>query len=113
MYFLISTLKCDLELRLNGLIYSCIKEMNKMLPKQYVEIITSCISDKFFRIKQEDESSALKEISTGVSQGSILESILYLLYTCDPPTPTTQGTTTATFADDTALLTTELDQEKS
>lgn len=82
-----------------------------MLPKQYVEILTSYISDRFFRIKQEDEYSNLKEIRAGVPQGSVLGPILYLLYTSDLPTPV--DTIVATFADDTALLVAEKDQETS
>lgn len=34
-----------------------------MLPKQYEEILRSYISDRLYRIKQEDEYSGLKEIN--------------------------------------------------
>lgn len=88
-----------------------INKLNKMLPKQYVEILTSYISDRLFRIKQEDEYSDLKEIRAGVPQGSVLGPILYLLYTSDMPL--LEGTTVATFADDTALLAVGKEQEIS
>lgn len=84
-----------------GLIY----KLNKMLPDKYVKILTSYISD----IKQEDVYSELKAINAGVPQGSVLGPILYLLYTYD--IPKLEGTTVATFADDTALLTVDTDQE--
>ena len=76
-----------------------------MLPKQYVEILTSYISDRTFRIKHEDEYSDIKDIKAGVPQGSVLSPILYLLYTSD--IPVLPEVTTAAFADDTALIGTE------
>lgn len=82
-----------------------------MLPKQYVELLLSYISDRLFRIKQEDEYSDLKEIKAGVPQGSVLGPILYVLFTND--IPETKEVTVATFADDTALLAVENDQEAS
>ena len=44
----------------------------------------------------------LKDISAGVTQGCVLGQVLYLFYTGD--IPKCDAMTTATFADDTALL---------
>lgn len=88
-----------------------LNKLNKMFPKHYVEILKSYISDRLFRVKQEDEYSDLKEIRAGLPQGSVLGPILSLLYTND--LPTLKGTTIATFADDTAILAVGQDQRSS
>lgn len=84
-----------------------VNKLNKLLPKQYVDILTSYITDRTFRIKQESEYSDLMDIKAGVPQGSVLGPVLYLLYTCD--IPVLRDVTLATFADDTALIATEKD----
>lgn len=77
-------------------------KLKKLLPYQHCELLKSYLSDRYFRIKYENEYSKLKKIDAGVPQGSILGPILYLLYTHD--IPVNKETTTATFADDTAIL---------
>ena len=82
-----------------------------MLPKQYADTLTSYISERLFRLKQEDEYSDLKEIQAGVPQGCVLGPIVFLVYTSD--LPVVENTVAAAFADDTALLTVDQDQEDS
>ena len=78
------------------------RKLKSLLPIQYVNFIESYITQRYFRIKQEDAYSSLKKIEAGVPQGSVLGPILYLLYTCDLPTQ--EDSLVATFADDTAIL---------
>jgi hypothetical protein len=60
------------------------------------------MSGRYFQVKYNNEYSDYKLAKSGVPQGSVLGPSLYLIYTTD--LPTTDSTTIATFADDTALL---------
>lgn len=79
-------------------------KLKSNLPRNYYLILKSYLSQRFFRVKCENEFSTLKEIRAGVPQGSILGPLLYLVFTCDLPQQ--DNVTTATFADDTAILAT-------
>ena len=81
-----------------------IHKLKSQLPKSFCNFLTSYLCGRFFRVKLEGEYSSLKPIGAGVPQGSILGPILYLLFTND--VPTSSNFFTATFADDTVLLTT-------
>ena len=78
-------------------------KLRTILHKQYAEILESYLTERFFRIKQGDAYSELKEIKAQVPQGSVLGPVLYLLYTSD--LPKLENSTVATFADGTAILT--------
>jgi hypothetical protein len=82
-----------------------------ILPKQYAKILESYLAERFFRVKQGDAYSELKEIKTEVPQGSVLGPILYPLYTSD--LPELGNSTVATFADDTAILAVDTSNEES
>ena len=86
-------------------------KLRTILPKQYAEILESYLEERFFRIKQGDAYSDLKEIKAGVPQGSVLGPILYLLYTSD--IPELGNSTVATFADGTAILAVGTSNEES
>jgi hypothetical protein len=77
-------------------------KLELLLPTEYGQILKSYLSERYFRVKQEDEYSGLKPIKAGVPQGSVLGPVLYLIYKSDIPQP--EGTTVATFADDTAIM---------
>lgn len=90
-----------------GLIY----KLKTMLPKQFSDILESYLTNRVFRVRQEDAYSQIKKIKAGVPQGSVLGPILYLLYTCD--IPELKDNTIATFADDTAVMATGSTHEEA
>lgn len=81
-----------------GLLY----KLKRNLPHPYYQLFNSYLSDRYFMVKYQDVITGLYPIRAGVPQGSVLGPVLYLLYTSD--IPTSPHTTTATFADDTAIM---------
>lgn len=79
-------------------------KLKHQLPHSYYQLIRSYISDRYFYVKQQDESSDIQKIEAGVPQGSVLGPLLYLLHTADIPIPPSGENMIATFADDTVLL---------
>lgn len=77
-------------------------KLNERLPKSYCNLLKSYLSDRFFRVKVENNFSTLHPITTGVPQGSILGPILYLIFTCD--LPINPDCFVGTFADDTVIM---------
>lgn len=81
-----------------GLLY----KVKHAFPQQIYLLIKSYLEDRFFRVKFNGTLSNYGCLSASVPQGSGLAPFLYTLYTYDMPTST--ETTSATFADDIALL---------
>lgn len=77
-------------------------KLKQNLPTNYYIILESYINNRNFQVKHDNEYTSIQQILAGVPQGSVLGPILYLIFTADLPTDT--NITTATFADDTAIL---------
>jgi len=82
-----------------GLLY----KLSTFLPDNMYRILQSYLRNIHFRTKYREAYSSLRQILAGVPQGSVLGPLLYLIYAAD--LPTLANSTTATFADDTAILT--------
>jgi hypothetical protein len=86
-----------------GLLYKL--KMN--LPAQLYLIIKSYLSERYYQVKIDEEISKYHLIKAGVPQGSVLGPFLYLIFTADVPLK--DNTLMATFADDTAIMSSDHD----
>jgi hypothetical protein len=78
-----------------GLLY----KLNTFLPDNMYTILHSYLTHRHFRTKYREAYSSLRPVLAAVPLGPLI----YLIYTAD--LPTLANSTTATFADDTAILT--------
>ena len=86
-------------------------KIKELLPREYFALLTSYLHGRKFRVRNGNDYSMLKSIRAGVPQGSVLGPMLYLLYVND--IPKTANTMLATFADDTAIMSTSNSIEDS
>lgn len=77
-------------------------KIKQQVPDHMYEILKSYQFDSHFLAKYEDAITEFKSIKSCVPQGSVLDPVLYLLYTVD--LPTTDNTLIAIFADDRAIM---------
>jgi len=90
-----------------GLIY----KLSKNLPANYCQLLESYLTDRKFRVKDQETYSDYYPIQAGVPQGSVLAPLLYLIYTADIPVPA--NSFIGAFADDTAIMTSDKSQFKA
>jgi hypothetical protein len=78
-------------------------KLKTLFPDNIFQILKSYVANRHLLIKYRETYTSLRPVLSGLPQGSVLGPLLYLLCTAD--LPTTANSTTATFADDTAVLT--------
>ena len=86
-------------------------KIKQTLPTGYLDILKSYLSDRYFTFTLNNKTSSSLPMLSGVPQGSILGPILYTLYTYD--LPQSDKTLLSTFADDTAIFTTNPDPKQA
>ena len=78
-------------------------KIKDFLPYNLFKILESYLSYRYFFVREKSECTKyIYKIESGVPQASVWGPVLYTLYTSD--LPLSQHTTTATFADDTAIM---------
>lgn len=77
-------------------------KIKQLLPTPYFLLLKSYLSQRRFYVCVNNAESEIGTAKAGVPQGSVLGPILYTLFTSDMPVST--NVTTATYADDTAIL---------
>lgn len=83
-------------------------KLKKFFQSSYLYyILKSYLENRYFMVKVNEHLTSLFPIQSGVPQGSVLGPVLYTLFTADLPMSDT--TYTATFADDTVIMSKHLD----
>jgi len=77
------------------------------LPDHLYLLLKSYLCKRYFQVKIGDELSDYHPIRAEIPQGSVLGPLLYLIYIAD--VPATQDMLMATFAEDTAILSSDPD----
>ena len=85
----------------DGLLY----KLKNLIPINFYMFIKTYLENRMFFVKNGEDVSRLHAVSAGVPQGSVMGPILYLLFTSD--LPISDNVLTGTFADDTAILSTD------
>ena len=87
-----------------GLLY----KLKTLLPSPFYLLLKSYLSNRSFRVLSGSVKSATTMIRAGVPQGSVLGPVLYTIYTSDLPLSPSNNILVATYADDTAILSTAI-----
>jgi hypothetical protein len=89
-----------------GLLY----KLKKTVPSQIYLLLKSYLTGRHFQVNIENTHSGYYPINSGVPQCSVLGPFLYLIFTSD--IPQSQDITLATFADDTAILSSHINPNR-
>jgi hypothetical protein len=81
-----------------GLLY----ELKYKLSDQLYLVLKSYLEERYFQVKLDDTLCDYHLVKVGVPQGRVIGPLLYFIYAADAPTR--NDTLIATFADDTAIL---------
>lgn len=84
-----------------------LSKIKTSLSHSFFGMLNSYLSNRIFQVKDGEYTSTFHDLQAGVPQGSVLGPVLYNIFTSD--LPETPGVTTATFADDTAILSSNKD----
>ena len=77
-------------------------KLHQIFPSNIWLLLSSYLDNRHFLVRHKNEFTGLTNILSGVPQGSVLGPTLYTLYTSD--LPQSNNTYTATYADDTVML---------